>query len=127
MSNKKISVAILSFYSGLVSRGVETFVTELSSKVKDKVDLAVFNADKLPGSGNKLSYLFLDPPSLAIKRFTREVLLKLETNPPDIIMALNNGWMSLLTKSFCRKHKTKLVLAGFSGIGWGGSSDYLFY
>ncbi len=93
-------------------------MTELSSGGKDKVDLTVYHADKLPGPGSKLSYLFLDPPSLAIRRFTREVLSKLETNPPDIIMALNNGWMSLLTKAFCRRHKTKLVLAGFSGIGW---------
>lgn len=108
----------MSFYSGLVSRGVETFVTELSSRVKDRVDLTVYQANKLPGPGNKLSYLFLDRPSLAIKRFTHQVLSQLETDPPDIIMALNNGWMSFLTKSFCRRHKAKLILAGFSGIGW---------
>jgi len=113
-----MKVAILSFYSGLVSRGVETFVTELSARVKDKVDLKVYSANKLPRSGNKLSYIFADPPSLAIKRFTQRVLVQLEADPPDIIMALNNGWMSLLTKQFCRRNKTKLVLAGFSGIGW---------
>ena len=118
MLKRKIKVAILSFYSGLVSRGVETFVTELGRHVKDKVELKVYQADKLPGPGNKLSYLFADPPSLAIKRFTHKVLGQLEANPPDIIMALNNGWMSLLTKLFCRRHQTKLILAGFSGIGW---------
>lgn len=113
-----MKIAILSFYSGLVSRGVETFVTELSDRVKDKVNLQVFHADKLPVPGNKLSYLFLDPPSLMIKQFTGETLKKLEADPPDIIMALNNGWMSLLTKQFCHRRQTKLVLAGFSGIGW---------
>src|SRR3989344_5077148 len=101
MPNRRIKVAILSFYSGLVSRGVETFVTELSTQVKDKVDLKVYSASKLPGPGNKLSYLFLDPPSLAIKRFTQRVLARLEAKPPEIIMALNNGWMSLLAKQFC--------------------------
>ncbi len=118
MPNKKIKVAILSFYSGLISRGVETFVTELAAQVADRVDLTVYHADKLPNPGNKLSYLFLDPPSLAIKQFTQETLTELKNDPPEIIMALNNGWMSLLTKQFCRRHKTKLVLAGFSGIGW---------
>jgi len=113
-----MKVAILSFYSGLVSRGVETFVSELSARVKDKVELKVYHSEKLPGPGNKLSYLFLDPPSLAIKQFTQKTLEKLSADPPEIIMALNNGWMSLLAKQFCRRHKTKLVLAGFSGIGW---------
>src|SRR3989344_4185970 len=111
-----MKVAILSFYSGLVSRGVETFVEELSARVRDKVDLQVYHGTKLPPQGNKLHYLFLDPPSLVIKRFSREILARLD--PPDIIMALNNGWMSLLAKQFCRRHKTKLVLTGFSGIGW---------
>lgn len=118
MPNRKIKVAIFSFYSGLVSRGVETFVSELSARIKDKVDLKVSCGDKLPLPGNKLSYVFADPPSLAIKRFTQRALAQSEADPPDIIMALNNGWMSLLGKRFCRKHKTKLVLAGFSGIGW---------
>ncbi len=118
MLKRRIKVAILSFYSGLVSRGVETFVTELSKHVKDKVDLKVYHGDKLPSPGNKLSYLFLDPPSLVIKYFTQETLAKLAADQPDIIMAFNNGWMSLLAKQFCRRHQAKLVLAGFSGIGW---------
>lgn len=113
-----MKVAILSFYSGLVSRGVETFVTELSQRVKNKVELKVYHGQKLPGPGNKLHYIFADPPSLAIRQFTRETLAQLAADPPDIIMALNNGWMSWLAKRFCQRHKTKLVLAGFSGIGW---------
>ena len=113
-----MKVAILSFYSGLVSRGVETFVRELFNRVKDRAELKIYQADKMPVAGNKLAYLFLDSPSLAIRQFTREILAKLALDPPDIIMALNNGWMSLLAKQFCRRHKTKLVLAGFSGIGW---------
>lgn len=118
MPKRKIKVALLSFYSGLVSRGVETFVSELASHVSDKVDLRIYHGDTLPGPGNKLHYLFLDLPSLAIKQFMREALARLTADPPDILMALNNGWMSWLAKRFCRRHKTKLVLAGFSGIGW---------
>ncbi|MDZ4228618.1 MAG: glycosyltransferase family 4 protein [Patescibacteria group bacterium] len=118
MPNKKIKLAILSFYSGLVSRGVETFVAELSLRLKDKLDLTVYHGDSLPGRSNCLSYLFLDSPSLAIKQFTQKSLSKFNDDPPDIIMALNNGWMSWLCKRFCQQHRTKLILAGFSGIGW---------
>lgn len=113
-----MKIAILSFYSGLVSRGVETFVTELSARVKDKVDLRIYHGDKLPAAGNKRHYLFLDPPSLMIRRFAFKTLKELAADPPDLILALNNGWMSLSAKQFCREHRTKLILAGFSGIGW---------
>lgn len=118
MPKPKIKVALLSFYSGLVSRGVETFVSELASHVSDKVDLRIYHGDTLPGPGNKLHYLFLDPPARAIKKFSHRILAKLAADPPDILMALNNGWMSWLAKRFCRRYKTKLVLAGLSGIGW---------
>src|SRR3989338_7377858 len=121
-----MKVAILSFYSGLVSRGVETFVRELFNRVKDRAELKIYQADKMPVAGNKLAYLFLDSPSLAIRQFTREILAKLALDPPDIIMALNNGWMSLLAKQFCRQRKSKLVLAGFSGIGWGDKVNLWF-
>lgn len=118
MPGKKPNLVILSFYSGLVSRGVETFVSELSARVSRKVHLKIYHSDRFPGPGNKLHYLFADPPSLAIKKFSRNVLSGLAAEPPDIIMALNNGWMSFLAKRFCQKYQTKLVLAGFSGLGW---------
>jgi glycosyltransferase involved in cell wall biosynthesis len=113
-----MKVAILSYYSTLVSRGVETFAAELSQCLKNQVDLIVYHGKILPGPKNKLSYLFLDPPSLAIRQFTLQILSQLKTEPPEILMALNNGWMSLLAKQFCRRYRTKLILAGFSGLGW---------
>lgn len=120
-----MKLAILSFYSGYVSRGVETFVKELSSQLKPKIKLQVYQADPdlrpsrpKPSKPNLLSFFYLDYHSLLIKKFTRRVLNHLDSNPPDILMPLNNGWMSLLAKRFCAQHPTKLALLGFAGIGW---------
>jgi len=118
-------LAILSYYSGFVSRGVESFVKELTFQLKSKIKLQLYQADPnlrpsqpKPSQPNLLSFFYLDHHSLLIKRFTNRILTQLADNPPDILMALNNGWMSLLAKRFCTQHPTKLVLLGFAGIGW---------
>jgi len=118
-----MKIAILSFYSGLVSRGVETFVHELTQHLQKKVNLKVYQADTTPQkpkpkTPNIFTYLYLDKHSLSIKNFTQKTLKQLQSNPPDILVPLNNGWMSLLSKKFCSRNSTKLVLTGFSGIGW---------
>lgn len=132
-----MKIAVLSFYSGYVNRGVETFVHELSSQLADRHQLTVFQAGPkpikavypiiriplklyLPSAQSKslASYFFLNRSSLQIKHFTHQVLHRLRQDPPDILFPLNNGWMSLLGKLFCASKRTKLVLAGFSGIGW---------
>ncbi len=118
-----MKIAILSYYQSHVSRGVETFVHELSEHLLKKVDLKIYQTDKMPKkikpkTPNPFTYLYLDNHSLKIKSFTQKTLKQLQSDPPDILMPLNNGWMTFLSKRFCSKHKTKLVLAGLSGIGW---------
>ena len=131
-----MKIAILSFYSGHVSRGVESFVHEIASKLSGTAEITVYQAGPkskssypvislpfklyLPSKArpSPLSYLYLTPSSFQIKRFIFKVLKQFKSDPPDILMPLNNGWMSLFSKIFCLKHKTKLILPGFSGIGW---------
>lgn len=118
-----MKVAVLSFYQGRVTRGVETFVHELNSKLKNQVDLTVYQAGLMPPASkavrpNLLTLFYLDQHSLAIKVFSRRILIRLALSPPDILMPLNNGWMSLLAKRFCQRYPTKLVLPGFAGISW---------
>jgi len=120
----KLKVAILSFYSGHVSRGVETFVHELQQNLKNsQFKLKIYQSSNIPSSPkpkkpNILTYLFLDKHSLSIKSFAKKTLNQLKQNPPDILMPLNNGWMSYFAKKFCQKYPTKLVLPGFAGISW---------
>ena len=112
MPRPKIKVAIISYYSGYVSRGVETFVAELSSRARPGFKVVVYHEKPdqiiMPGK-------FLNP--LAIAFFTLKTLFSLASDPPDILMPLNNNWMSLFSKFFCFFFKTKLILAGFAGIG----------
>ena len=132
-----MKIAILSFYSGRVSRGVETFVQEVSTRLSNSQQVTVYQAGPIDVKhnydvvqvpmnikwGNEttcrlLRYLFVDYYSWKIKQFTQKALSILRKDPPDVLIALNNGWQSLLGKRFCNQHKTKLVLASFSGLGW---------
>lgn len=99
-----MEIAILSYYSGTVSRGVETFVTELVKRVKSPYKITVYHAPINHTQGS-------------IGLFTLKALFKLRQNPPDILMALNNNWMSVFAKIFCWFYPTKLIFAGFAGIG----------
>lgn len=112
MIHPKIKIAVLSYYSGSVSRGVETFVRELSSRVKPDFKVTVYHEKP---SQIVMPDKFLNP--LAIAFFTLKTLFRLASDPPDILMPLNNNWMSLFSKFFCFFFKTKLILAGFAGIG----------
>lgn len=107
-----MKTAILSYYSGFVNRGVETFVRELSSRAKPGFKVVVYQeqTDRIVMPGK-----FLNP--LAIAFFSLKTLFFLFSDPPDILIALNNNWMSLFSKIFCSLFKTKLILAGFAGIG----------
>jgi len=120
-----MKIAILSFYQNKVSRGVETFVHELSLRVDKKFKIEIYQAGadtiiKKPKAikPNLFTYLYLDHHSLLIKRFAKKILNQLSQDPPDILMPLNNGWMSYYSKKFCNQHKTKLILPGFAGISW---------
>ena len=119
-----MKIAILSFYQGHVSRGVETFVAELKANLSTQNhQLNIYRPQTIPAKPkpikpSPLTLLFLDKHSLSIKAFTQKTLSQLKKNPPDILMPLNNGWMSLLAKRFCKVHPTKLILPGFAGISW---------
>ncbi|MEK7514037.1 MAG: glycosyltransferase family 4 protein [Patescibacteria group bacterium] len=99
-----MEIAILSYYSGTVSRGVETFVTELSTRAKTPYRITVYHAPINQTQGS-------------IGLFSLKILFKLSQNPPPVLMALNNNWMSFFSRIFCWFYPTKLILAGFAGIG----------
>ncbi|MBI2009618.1 MAG: glycosyltransferase family 4 protein [Candidatus Chisholmbacteria bacterium] len=119
-------IVILSFFSGLVERGVEVHVDELSHRLSSNHQVEVITASELPSpikpytntESKILRRLYFDQISLAIKRATKTVLAKLTIDPPDLLYPVNNGWQSILSQRFCRLYKTKLILAGHSGPGW---------
>ena len=131
-----MKIAILSFYSGLENRGVETLVQELSKRLAKNHQVFVFQAGTKNKGNSKytivelkspfkkgfseglLRKLYLDFYSLTIFQFTLRCLPYFSREKFDIILPLNNGWQSILCKLYCFFSPSKLVISGQSGLGW---------
>lgn len=134
MSEKLIpmKIAFLSFYSGVVYRGVETFVHELSNGLVNLGhDVTVYQLGKvLPNAkyktvpvdikidwNKKGSYIpFVNYYCLRIKEFTQKVL-KVADSDTDIIFPTNGQWQSVLCSIWAKIKSKKIVIAGQSGPG----------
>lgn len=137
MENKKPKVAILSFYSGEVYRGVETYVHELSNRLTDLgVDITVYqNGPRLKNSKYKtvstgfpiewshkgireklLKIPFSDYYIKLVGKFTKKVFKKVDKDTNIIIS--NNGSLQVF---YCRIwsfiHGKKHIAVGQSGPG----------
>jgi glycosyltransferase involved in cell wall biosynthesis len=135
-----MKIAILHFYSGLASRGTETFVHELANTLADKNQIIVFQAgeplkkaryqtSKIGAFAYRedtsflrtthiLKRLFLDPVKLKQLLFTLICLPGLLHFKPDIIYPTDSGWQALICSIFARLTGAKLVISGHSGPGW---------
>lgn len=134
MEKKRLKIAFLSFYSGIIERGVETLIPEIAERLGDAHEVVVFQSG--PGRGKKYKVvqiptrwkpntpqepfnlkrrLFLDKSSLAVLEFTRKVIPILRREAFDIVVPWNNGWQTIL----CRFYNLgKVVVVGQSGLGW---------
>lgn len=135
-----MKIALLHFYSGLASRGTETFVHELANVLADKNQVVVFQAGE-PLKGTRyqaskigsftyresdsflrtthiLKRLFLDPVKIRQLLFTLGCLCELFHFKPDIIYPTDSGWQALVCSIFARLTGAKLVISGHSGPGW---------
>ncbi len=127
-----MKIAILSFYSGEMYRGVETFVHELANRLVDAGhEVTVYqNGSLLPNSkyktvsigvlvnwDKKNSYLpFVNYYARKVRKFTMIALKNLDTDT-DIVFPTNGQWQSLLSRIWTWKHHKKLVISGQSGPG----------
>lgn len=135
--DKKMKVAILSFYNGEIYRGVETYVFELSNRLAQLgVDVTVYqNGPKLKNSryktisinlpidwnqkgieGRFLRIPFTDYYARLVGKFTRKALWKIDKDTNIIIS--NNGSLQVL---YCRiwsfLKRVKHIAIGQSGPG----------
>jgi glycosyltransferase involved in cell wall biosynthesis len=127
-----MKIAFLSFYSGQMYRGVETFVHELANRlVAAGHDVYVYQGGKkLPGAGyrtitikvevnsdRKGSYTpFVNYWSRKVRVFTARTL-KLIPDDVDVIFPTNGQWESYMCKFWAKSHGAKMVIAGQSGPG----------
>lgn len=129
-----MKIAFLSFFSGVIQRGVETLIEELTPRLAKNNELVVFQAGKKKESNYRVEYiptawrpevleqplnlkrrLYLDKTSLAIRDFTKKALPILKREKFDVIIPWNNGWQTVLIR-FLRVGKT--VVVGQAGLGW---------
>lgn len=133
MGNKKLNITFLSFYSGDVYRGVETYVHELANRLSSmghKVTV-IQNGPKLENSkykvisthfpvnkSTKVNFLpFFNYFSLLILKFTIRSLKNVDPDS-DVLIPTNGQWQTLISKIWCVWHKVKLVVSGQSGPGF---------
>lgn len=130
-----MKIAFLSFYSGVVYRGVETFVHEVADRLsKLGHEVTVYqNGNKVYGGSYKtvsvgINLKLYEKGNIAVflnqfvganadRKFTQKVLGLLDKDI-DIVVATNNRFQVFLCRAWCLFRKAKLVIPGQGGPGF---------
>jgi len=99
-----MKIAILSFTSGLVNRGAETVVKELTTRLSKKHQVEVYSS--------------LSLGIREMRKFNIQALKEADKFGADVIMPVNGGEQSLLTRLYCLIKGKKMVIIGMAGLGW---------
>ena len=110
-------IAFLNGYQN--NRGAETFVKELSDRLKERHRVLVI-------SGNRknvkrwpfLWRFYLDPHGVYTLIFTLRNLSKIWKQKFDIVVPINGGWQPTLIRLITWFYGGKTVISGQSGVGW---------
>lgn len=139
------NIAILSYYSGTVERGVETFVFEISKRLSKKHKITIFqagsrinnsnirtyqikaNAKQPISTINPLAKIYLDWQSLKILLFTLKSVPKIIKGKYDILIPLNGGWQVVVCKILSPMIKYKIMITGQAGIGSDDAWNIFFH
>lgn len=128
-------IALLSCYSGVVDRGVETFVLEIGKRLGKNYDLTVFCPETIashgkfkikkikhgvakPKSGKGiLGKFYLDSQSLKVLIFTLWSLPQLLRGKYDLVIPVNGGWQIVIVRIITKFNRAKMLITGHAGIG----------
>jgi len=121
-----MKIAILSFYSGSVERGVENWVLELSARLVKKghaVEVfypprGFYDASRIVNDLTLQRRFFVDYISRKIAQFSLKILPGLWLFKPDIVIPTNGGWQAAIIRFFAWVRGGKMVIVGHSGEGW---------
>lgn len=128
------NIAILSFYSGVVERGVETFALEISKRLAKSFHVTIFTGGPMLSQKFKarqvkafasppkaargvLSKIYLDWQSLKILLFTLRLIPYFLKNRYSVIIPTNGGWQTALTRIVSKITGSKVLISGHAGIG----------
>ncbi|OGD94451.1 hypothetical protein A3A48_03135 [Candidatus Curtissbacteria bacterium RIFCSPLOWO2_01_FULL_37_9] len=136
-------IAFLSFYSGFVERGVETYVYELGRRLAKKHEVTVFQGGKSHlwyskakiskdkfkvidfnciGSTSKfgnnfLRKFYLDRWSLKILLFSLKAAFKVTRGKYDLVIPMNGGWQTAIYRLLSKLFNFKILISAQAGIG----------
>jgi len=114
-----MKIAFLNIYQRKVSRGAETFVSELADRFCRENQVYVFEASQKKQQRTAFLWrLYIDLDGLRILFFTIKTLPRLMKAGSDIVIPLNGGWQSAIIRIYCTLFRKKMVIVGQSGIGW---------
>jgi glycosyltransferase involved in cell wall biosynthesis len=114
-----MKIAFINIYQGKVERGLETFISEVFTRLKTNNQVDVFFAKSaLIKRWPILWRLYLDPHGIKIALFTLSILPKIIKEKYDIVVAQNGGWQPAILRIVTWLYGGKLVITGQSGKGW---------
>jgi len=133
-----MKIAFLNIYNGLVDRGAETYVKELSNRLSLKHKVTVFQAGEEKGNEKyKIEKInvginwnkkvetstlkrkfFVDYWSFKILFFTFKCVSKIWKEKYDVLIPVNGGWMPAVLRIVTWLYGGKMIISGQSGIGW---------
>lgn len=114
-----MKIAFLNIYQGLVDRGAETFVKEVSGLLSKKHEVVVLSGNKLPRARWPVIWrFFIDPQGLHILWWTVTKIPELWKKKFDVIIPLNGGWQPAVVRIVTWLYGGKIIISGQSGMGW---------
>lgn len=109
-----MKIAFLSFYSGVVQRGVEVWVDELAARLSQKHEVTVFQGGSMLGS---TPYQVIRVPGESILAFSRSCWQQMKKKQFDVVIPTNGGWQTVVAKAYTLFYRKKLIISGQAGIG----------
>lgn len=138
------SVAILSYYSGIIERGVETFAYEVARRLSKNHDVTIFQAGnpspfqkfktcqvktlkaKPQSTKGFFGKIYLDMQSMKILIFSLMSLPKILKGKYKFFIILNGGWQTVIFRIFTKLFGGKMIIPGEAGIGQDDAWNLLF-
>jgi glycosyltransferase involved in cell wall biosynthesis len=103
-----MKIAIISYYSGLVERGVEVWAKEVANRMPENFSVTIFQA----GPSTDSHSIMISKP------FILQVLPKLIFGKFDIVIPTNGRFQAILVRLFSLLVGYKVVIFGHSGRGF---------
>ncbi|KKQ97091.1 MAG: Glycosyl transferase, group 1 [Candidatus Woesebacteria bacterium GW2011_GWA1_39_12] len=115
-----MKIAFLNVSYGVVERGAERFVDELSKRLKEKgIGVDIISANKPYKVRWPIVWrTYLDPFGIQVTIFTLKNLGRLWREKYDVVIPIDGGWQPAFVRIITWLYGGKIVISGQSGKGW---------